>query len=74
MENGWQNSGMNIYNVIKLDIGIPPGNPEALGNVNGFYNSTQILHINNELCTHFIIDRSLQSMSMQFSGDHDQAK
>lgn len=71
MANGWQSSGMNIYNVIKLAVGTPPGNPEALGSVNGCYSSTQILCINNELCTHSIIDRSLKSMNMQLSGDHD---
>lgn len=55
--NDWQSSRMNTY---------PPGNPEALGNVNGCYSSTRILCINNELWTHFIRDRSLQ-----FSGDDD---
>lgn len=68
MANDWQSSGMNTYNVIRLAVGTPPppGKPEALGNVNGCYNSTRILCINNELWTPFIRDRSLQ-----FSGDED---
>lgn len=75
MANDWQSSGMNTYNMIRLAVGISPPpresrSPWKCERLLQLY-STRILYINNGLWTHLIIDHSLQSMSMQFSGDHD---